>query len=117
MAVLTVAARVLERDGHGVITARDGLDAVEAFEGNPDLIDIVVIDVTMPRLDGPSALRRMRIKRPDLPAVLLSGFDEHGVALTLDGNTGFLKKPFQAAVLCATVRRVAHTAWQLDPVG
>jgi signal transduction histidine kinase/ActR/RegA family two-component response regulator len=113
-AVLNVARRVLRRDGHQVATARDGLEAVATYERQRDSVDIVVIDVTMPGLDGPAALRLMRKIRPDLPAVLLSGFDEHGVAATLDGNTAFMKKPFRAAELNATVRRVVATAWTVE---
>ena len=72
--------------------------------GSPDAngdIDAVLLDLTMPVLDGAGALKRLRELRPDLPVVLMSGYTETDVVdrLGRDGPAGFVQKPFTPSEL------------------
>ena len=106
-AVRDMAATVLERAGYRVVTATDGIDALEqAGDGQP--LDAVLLDVTMPRLDGHATLARLRVLRPGLPVILTSGYAEPPSATTGEGNvdlTGvpFLRKPWHGRELLGLV--------------
>ena len=106
-AVQVVATRMLNRLNFEVTTARDGLEAVDVFRSRSDEFAFVLLDMTMPHLDGPGAVRAMREIRPDLKAVFASGYDEADAVARLDANgaSPFLQKPFQLSALTDTVRR------------
>ncbi len=96
-----LATQLLERSGYSVIVAADGLEAVDLFRKHADEIDVVLLDLAMPRMDGPEALRIMRQIRPDAPVVMTSGYAEQEAA-THYGGLGvkvFLQKPYEAATL------------------
>ncbi|HET7553848.1 MAG TPA: two-component regulator propeller domain-containing protein [Gemmatimonadaceae bacterium] len=98
-------ARILGKLGYEVITAGDGSEAVGAAcsEG---AVDLILMDVTMPTMDGPTAARELRGRGVATPIVLMSGYAEEelvnrGVMAHADG---FLKKPFEVTELLAVVR-------------
>jgi PAS domain S-box-containing protein len=101
--VLGVARRALERGGYTVLTAADGLAALEIARQDPDGIDGVLVDATMPRMSGDELVRALRRLRPDLPVILTSGYSEEDAMRRFDGLglSGFLQKPFQPADLVA----------------
>ena len=92
---LTAAA--LERAGYAVHTAFDGQDGLDVYRRLGGAVDLVLLDLTMPRKGGWDVLAELRAERPDLPVLLMSGFDRP------DGRAGiapgtvyeFLQKPFQ----------------------
>ncbi|HVI04333.1 MAG TPA: MASE1 domain-containing protein [Enhygromyxa sp.] len=84
---------LLENAGFTVVEACDGSEAVERYEASPDDFDVVLLDVTMPGLNGTDALARMRTLDPELPAVLMSGYDEGRVDPA--SGTAFVQKPFK----------------------
>ena len=88
--------------------ACDGLEALERLRRAPESIDAVVMDMTMPRMGGAAALHAMRELRPDLPAVLISGFGQkHTLASFSDqSHTVALEKPFDIALLSGAVAGV-----------
>jgi signal transduction histidine kinase/CheY-like chemotaxis protein len=92
-----VARRMLERLGFEVVTARDGVEALESFQLHRGEVVCVLLDLTMPRMDGRTALRRLRKQQADLPILLMSGYDSDQVSQRLleSGPTAFLNKPFQ----------------------
>ena len=106
--VRTVVARVLENLGFTVTLASDGREAVKIFEAQPDAFTMVVVDLTMPHMDGTEAFARMRRVRPDLRVVLMSGYSEPDatVAFAGKGLAGFLQKPFELIHLHDKVRAV-----------
>jgi DNA-binding NtrC family response regulator len=67
-------AYVLEAYGFHVIKASDGFEACGLFMNAPDQIDLLVSDVLMPKMNGVDAYRIMRRIKPDLPAILISGY-------------------------------------------
>jgi len=88
--------RVLEVLGCQVLLAEDGTVAVEKVRNYPGAIDLVILDLTMPILDGVETLHELRRMRPDLPVILMSGFAEtHALARFGEHRlSGFLQKPF-----------------------
>jgi len=106
--VRAIAQRLMERFGMTVITAVDGLDALEVFERERERVDGVVLDLTMPRLDGVETFERLQKTAPGLPVVITSGYTEMEAAERFAGYavTGFLKKPFQIDALREMLRRL-----------
>lgn len=95
----------LERDGFAVREARHGLEALQALNDQP--VDLVVLDIVMPELDGTEACRQIR-KRSDVPIIFLSSRDEEldrVLGLELGGDD-YVTKPFSARELVARIRAV-----------
>jgi CheY-like chemotaxis protein len=95
-AVRTTAARILERLGYNVLTANDGMMGVEVFQKHIDTITCVLLDLTMPRMNGVEAVAAIRQIKPDACIVLMSGYNEHDITSRFGGLgvSGFLQKPF-----------------------
>ncbi len=106
--IRTTTSRILEQLGYDVITAVDGVEAVDMFRESSDSIICVVLDLTMPRMGGERALREMRKVRDDVPVILTSGYNEQEVTqmFTGQGLAGFLQKPFRVAELADMLRKV-----------
>lgn len=101
--VRTVLSRVLERAGYKVLSAADGQDALIIFAREVERIAAVVLDLTMPRLDGIEVLRLLRRLSPDVRVLLMSGYSDEEVKTRFAGErvAGFLQKPFQNKELLA----------------
>jgi two-component system, cell cycle sensor histidine kinase and response regulator CckA len=93
--VRITTGRMLEGIGFSVITAGDGHEAVETFAKNPD-VRFVLLDLSMPRMDGVEAFRAIRKIRADVRVLLMSGFTkiEAMKRFRMDGLGGFIQKPF-----------------------
>ena len=90
-----VGVGALAQRGFSAVTARDGEEALSIFRQAPDGICDIVLDVTMPRMDGLRTLEEIRRIRPNVPAVLMSGFPGDSLRRALgSGTTAFLQKPF-----------------------
>ncbi len=86
--------RILERDGNRVTLAECGEQALEAYRQGATGIDVVILDVMMPDVDGREVLRRMREVNPGVRVILSSGFTaESDPSLTVEG-TWLLQKPY-----------------------
>jgi two-component system, cell cycle sensor histidine kinase and response regulator CckA len=103
--VRTLAAAVLEHAGYRVVTMEDGADAVEAVADPEFLVDLVLLDMTMPRMGGEEAFHRLRALRPGLRVVLSSGYNEQEATSRFAGRglAGFLQKPYRAQDLIEVV--------------
>lgn len=102
--VRAVAERALARQGYTVLTAPDGEAALELLETGvrPDLL---VSDVVMPNMDGPTMARRVRERYPDLPILFMSGYAEEQLRKSIDlENVAFLPKPFTVQQLAEAAR-------------
>ena len=106
--VRAVVHAMLETLGYEVIEARDGLEAVEIFRRRATEIDLVILDLVMPRLTGEAALGEIRRIAPAVPAILVSGYDESGRIheIVAAGFGGFLQKPFRRQDLGMKVREL-----------
>lgn len=96
--VRLVTSMLLERRGFRVTKAEDGAQAVELFRANPARFAIVLLDLTMPGMDGEATFRALREIRDDVHVLLMSGYNEQEVTRLFLGRglAGFLQKPFRA---------------------
>ena len=99
--VRQLVTTVLGRAGFDVVQAVDGLDALQRYESDGPF-NLIVMDLTMPRMGGGEALDRIRDLDADVPCLLASGYPE-GSSPTSDANTRFIQKPFRLSALLATV--------------
>src|ERR1700761_2065498 len=99
-------ARGLRSRGYTVVEASNDIEALEALEERDGAIDLVVSDVVMPEMVGPTLLRKMRGKNPDLKIIFVSGYAEDAFAKSLEENEkfDFLAKPFALSALVAKVK-------------
>jgi two-component system cell cycle sensor histidine kinase/response regulator CckA len=99
-------ARGLASRGYTVLEAANGVEALEILEHRAGEVDLVVSDVVMPEMDGPTLLREMRIKNPDLKMIFVSGYAEEAFQKNLppEGQFSFLPKPFTLKQLVASVK-------------
>jgi two-component system cell cycle sensor histidine kinase/response regulator CckA len=99
-------ARGLRSRGYTVVEASNGIEALEALEERDGAIDLVVSDVVMPEMDGPTLLRSMRKRNPNLKIIFVSGYAEDAFAKSLEENEkfDFLAKPFALSALVAKVK-------------
>jgi two-component system cell cycle sensor histidine kinase/response regulator CckA len=99
-------ARGLRSRGYSVIEASNGIEAMEALEEKNGAVDLVVSDVVMPEMDGPTLLKEMRGRNPDLKIIFVSGYAEDAFEKSLPENEqfAFLPKPFTLAQLVAAVK-------------
>ena len=99
-------ARGLRSRGYSVIEAANGVEALEALEEKNGAVDLVVSDVVMPEMDGPTLLKAMRGRNPDLRIIFVSGYAEDAFEKSLPENQqfAFLPKPFTLSQLVAAVK-------------
>ncbi len=106
-AVRTFSKRALANKGYDVLCAEDGDVALKIFEKEgADKIDLLITDVVMPGIDGPSLARKIRKVKPDLKIIFMSGYTEDKLKDEIDDNTYFLPKPFTLKALSAKVKEV-----------
>jgi CheY-like chemotaxis protein len=86
--------RILERDGHKVTLAECGQEAIDLYGAHWKEIDVVVLDVMMPDVDGREVLRRMRELNPDVRVILSSGFTVESDPTLSVAGTWVLQKPY-----------------------
>jgi CheY-like chemotaxis protein len=105
--VRIVSQDILSTLGYRVILARDGEAAVRIFQERPHAIDLVLMDIAMPNLNGRSAAKAMRLAQPDLKILFTSGYTDKAQVETLgqDGFPHFLAKPYSMLDLQSAVRR------------
>ncbi len=99
-------ARGLTSRGYTVLQAGNGVEAIEVLEKSDRKIDLVVSDVVMPEMDGPTLLRELRTRNPSLKFIFVSGYAEDAFQkhLPADGQFEFLPKPFTLKQLVAKVK-------------
>jgi len=99
-------ARGLASRGYTVLQAGNGVEAIDVLEKTDGKIDLVVSDVVMPEMDGPTLLRELRTRDPGLKIIFVSGYAEDAFQkhLPADGQFDFLPKPFTLKQLVAKVK-------------
>ena len=105
-AVRSFAARALGQRGYKVLEATTGAEALEVFTNHQGEVDLVVSDVVMPEMDGPTLMKKLRRERPDLKIIFISGYAEDAFRKHLTENEDFmfLQKPFDLKELAAAVK-------------
>ncbi len=99
-------ARGLKSRGYNVIEAGNGIEAIEALAREGGKVDLVVSDVVMPEMDGPTLLKELRKKNPDLKIIFVSGYAEDAFEKSLPDSSAynFLAKPFTLKQLVSAVK-------------
>ena len=114
MVVRAVAEAILKKHGYNILSAADGEEALDILAREDGLIDLVLMDMTMPRLSGMDTFRKMRKGlAPKVPVVICSGYlvDLSGfMADTGAIPNGFLQKPYDVEDMARTVRKVLDQA-------
>ena len=108
-AVRSFASRALSTRGYTVLEAGTGVEALEIMDRENGKVDLVVSDVVMPEMDGPTLLRHLRERNPEIRIVFMSGYAEEAFRKNLgaDENFVFLPKPFTLKKLAETVKAAA----------
>jgi two-component system, cell cycle sensor histidine kinase and response regulator CckA len=106
--ILDVGGAILKRAGYQVLTAEDGIKAIELYKANPDEIDLVILDLSMPRMSGRETLIELRKLNPKLKVMISSGYDDRNSITDLisKGACGFLQKPYRIHQILQAVRKV-----------
>ena len=105
-AVRRFAVEALRSKGYDVLQASDGIEALEVMKENGNRVDIVVSDVIMPEMDGPTLLKELRKTNPKLKFIFVSGYPDDAFKNNLDPNSeyAFLPKPYSLAQIAAVVK-------------
>jgi CheY-like chemotaxis protein len=105
--ILEVASGLLHSMGFEVLTASDGQEAIAMFQQHVADIRAVLLDLTMPRLNGVETFRELRKLQPHCRVVLTSGYNEEEALHDFVGKglAGFVQKPFQRTELLAAMRK------------
>ena len=110
--VRDVFSETLTDAGWNIITAADGEEGLQAFRQHTDAVSLIVLDLSMPGMDGAETLRRLRVLDPAVKVVLSSGYGEEDAMGRFEGLglSGFLQKPYQWGVLKDTLESFLHSA-------
>ena len=106
--ILEVGKHLLEAIGYRVLTARDGKEAIEIYTNNRDKIDLVILDMVMPRMGGGEAYDKMKEISPNIKVLLSSGYSIDGEATEIleRGCDAFIQKPFKMKDLSQAIRKI-----------
>jgi len=110
VSVKNLMVRYLSKIGFNTITASNGKEALDIFVKNPDLFSLVILDLTMPVMDGVSTFEEMTKIKPDVKVIICSGYDEHEIIERFKRNLpprAFLKKPYDYLTITNLIRNLA----------
>lgn len=103
-----IGQAILETAGYRVLTAEDGAEAVEVFAREHDKIDLVILDVTMPKMSGRDAFRHLIEMDANVRVLFSTGYSADDI-VELEGSVGLLSKPYRAQELLTTVQTALAT--------
>ena len=115
--VRKITCNILEKEGHKVTLASDGYEALALSLAHGGKFTAVLLDVTMPVMDGPSTLKELRQMKIDAPVLIMSGYSEIDARkrFTDDPSLAFLPKPFTGEVLLAALYELLARAKKTTP--
>ena len=120
---LTLVKRVLTEAGFSVVTAQSGFECLDQFRTRPHSFDLVLLDLTMPFMDGEETFVRLREIRSNVPVLLCTGFiqQERLDKLMSAGLTGFVRKPIApdeiVGLVRSTLANVKYSPGNMNPGG
>lgn len=106
--VRNLGQEVLNTKGYSVLLASNGLEAIEQYEKQEGKIDLVILDMIMPKIDGVETYKRLKRLNPSLKILISSGYshDSHDYAVFQNGIEGFIQKPYKIGELTKKVRQI-----------
>ncbi len=103
--ILEIGAQMLKRLGFNVIGAENGRKAIELFQDNKEIVDIVILDLVMPDLGGAEAVEAIKKIKPDVHIMLSSGYGRDRKTNEIMKNcSGFIQKPFSMKELSEAIQ-------------
>jgi len=111
-AILHLLAQILKDAGYRVLVADGARKAIHEFESSPEPVELLVTDVIMPDLTGPVLAERLRVQKPDLRVLFISGFHDADLVQRFVTRKGFtlLPKPFTVDALLRVVEEALQPA-------
>jgi CheY-like chemotaxis protein len=108
--IIDVGRQMLEKLGYSVITAQSGEKAHEIYRENFDKIDVVILDMIMPDMDGGEVYAKLKDLQADIKVLLSSGYSIEGRAseILMHGCSGFIQKPFNLQTLSTKIRELTE---------
>jgi CheY-like chemotaxis protein len=108
---LTLMKRILTEAGYHVVTAQSGFECLDQFRRRPYNFELVLLDLTMPFMDGEETFERLKEIRSDVPVLLCTGFiqEDRLKRLLSSGLAGFLRKPISPGEIVGVVRSTLQT--------
>jgi CheY-like chemotaxis protein len=102
-----VTKEMLQEFGFTTITANDGRDAIEKIKENPEIV-FVILDLTMPNMDGEQCFFELKQINPDVKVIMSSGFSEHEINQKFAGSglAGFIQKPYKLSELKDAIQKI-----------
>ncbi len=112
--IRTFLELALEAFGFEVLLAKDGVECLEVFKAHQDVIDAVLLDLTMPRMSGEDTFRALLELDPSVQVLLTSGYSERDATSRFDGPgpAAFIQKPFPVPNLIAQLEAIVGTPTQ-----
>jgi CheY-like chemotaxis protein len=106
--VMEVGQKLLTFMGYQVLAAKEGEGALEIYRARRNEIDLVILDLVMPRMEGGEVFRRLRQISPEVKVLISSGYSIDGKAAQIldEGACGFIQKPFDMKQLSQTLRTI-----------
>lgn len=106
--VLNLGTAIVKMLGYDVLEAKNGGEAVEIYRENKDTVDMVILDMAMPDMNGGEAYDRMKEIDPEVKVLLTSGYGIEGQATEImkQGCSGFIQKPFSIDNLSGKIKEV-----------
>ncbi|MGD9107210.1 MAG: response regulator, partial [Desulfobacterales bacterium] len=106
--IIQVGRNMIESLGYEVLIAENGKEAVEIYEKNVEKIDMVMLDIIMPVMDGTETYDKLKKINPDIKVLLSSGYGINGQATEIlnRGCNGFIQKPFNMRALSKKIRYI-----------
>jgi two-component system, cell cycle sensor histidine kinase and response regulator CckA len=100
--------QLLESLGYTVLTACDGIEAIEIYTEHQEAVDMVLLDMIMPRMAGKDTYYALHGINPEIKVLLMSGYsqDERASEVLRDGARGFISKPFDLSTLSTTIQQM-----------
>jgi CheY-like chemotaxis protein len=108
--IIDVCGAMLENMGYLVIAARNGAQAVDAVRQKKHAIDLVILDLIMPGMNGGQTFDLIRDIQPNMPVILASGYAFDGLTTKAmkKGCNGFIQKPFNFSDLSQKIRKILN---------
>ncbi len=108
--IRNLTSRMLKTAGFDVLLAENGIDAIEIYRNNRSSIGCVILDLTMPEMDGHEALLALRKTEDSIPIIISSGYSELDINTQFEGEniSGFLQKPYQFEDLLAVIDKAIN---------
>ncbi len=109
--ILEVTKATLETYNYQVITARDGIEAIAVYAQNLNAINVIIMDIMMPAMNGKTAIRTLKKINPEIKIIAISGlFSSQEIIAEIDNNiSAYIAKPYSNEELLNTINRVIHS--------